>query len=374
MKIVDVEAIVVKQPTIEDIGDGSQDTVVVRVHTDAGITGVGEADSSPYVVREIIYCPASHIVCKGLRDVIIGMDPFDIDVIYEKMYQASYYYGRRSAAIHAISAIEMALWDIKGKALGLPVYKLLGGAFRTEIPAYCSVLMPDSEDEIKRIVDTYMPQGYCGIKFGWGALGYDLDTDVKLIAACRKALGKGPRLMIDIGMRWTGAKTVIRMCERIREFDLTWLEEPFSPDYLDGYRRLATATDISIAAGEEQGTLYELMELLDTGGVDILQPDMARCGGIGIAKKISDIAALKDIPVIPHAFKTGILMSASLQFIAAAKNAFILEYICQETVLSKRLIKHHFNIDAHGIIHIPDQPGLGIEVDEDVLEEYCVLK
>ena len=373
MKITDVEAIVVKQPTIEDIGDGSQDTVVVRVHTDAGISGVGEADSSPYVVREIIYCPASHIVCKGLRDVIIGMDPMDIDVIYEKMYQASYYYGRRSAAIHAISAIEMALWDIKGKALGLPVYKLLGGAFRTEVPAYCSVLMPDTEDEIKRIVDTYMPQGYCGIKFGWGALGYDLNRDVELVAACREALGKDAKLMIDIGMRWKGAKTVMKMCDRLREFDLFWLEEPFTPDYLDGYRRLAN-TDMTIAAGEEQGTLYELMELLDTNGVDILQPDMARCGGIGIAKKISDIAAMKDIPVIPHAFKTGILMSASLQYVAAAKNAFTLEYICQETVLSKRLIKHHFSIDPNGIVRIPDAPGLGIEIDEAVLEEYAVRR
>lgn len=372
MKITDVEAIVVKQPIIEDIGDGSQDTVVVRVHTDEGITGVGEADSSPYVVREIINCPASHIVCKGLKDVIIGMDPFDTDVIWDKMYQSSYYYGRRSAAIHAISAIDMALWDIKGKALGLPAYKLLGGAFRTEIPAYCSVLMPDNEEEIKRIVDTYLPKGYHGIKFGWGALGYDLDRDVKLIEACRKAMGDGPHLMIDIGMRWKGAKTVMQMCKRLEPYNLTWLEEPFSPDYNEGYARLANSTNMTIAAGEEQGTLWELTELLDTRGVDILQPDMARCGGLTIAKKIADIAALRDVQVIPHAFKTGILMSASLQFNAAIKNTFILEYICQETVLSKNLIKNHFQINDKGMVQIPDKPGLGIELNEEAIATYSV--
>jgi len=372
MKITDIEAIVVRQEQIEMIGDGSQDTVVILVHTDKGITGIGEVDSSPYVVREIINMPASHMVCKGLKEILIGQDPFDIEVLWDKMYQESYYYGRRSAGIHAISGIEMALWDIVGKALNMPVYKLLGGAYRTEIPAYCSVLMPDNEDDIKRIIDTYMPMGFKGIKFGWGALGQSREKDISLISASRRALGKGPMLMIDIGMRWKDAKTAIQMCNLLEEYDLSWIEEPFSPDNISAYKRLASSVNMKISAGEEVGTLYEFAELLDNDCIDILQPDMSRCGGISIAKKAADIAKLKEIPVIPHAFKTGILMSASLQFIAAVKNSFVLEYCSQETVLSKNLIRHHFNIDRNGNVSIPDKPGLSIELNEEILEKYSV--
>ena len=372
MKITDVEAIVVKQEQIELIGDGSQDTVVIRVHTDKGITGLGEVDSSPYVVREIVNMPASHMICKGLKEILIGQDPFDIEVLWDKMYSESFYYGRRSVGIHAISGVEMALWDIIGKALKLPVYKLLGGAYRTVIPTYCSILMPDSEDDIKRIVDTYMPMGFRGIKFGWGALGQSRGKDIALICACRRALGKEPMLMIDIGMRWRDAKTAIQMCKLLEECDLAWVEEPFTPDNISAYKRLTASVNVKISAGEEVGTLYEFAELLDNDCIDILQPDMSRCGGISIAKKAADMAKLKEIPVIPHAFKTGILMSASLQFIASVKNSYILEYCSQETVLSKNLIRHHFNIDQNGNVHIPDVPGLGIELNEEILEKYTV--
>lgn len=374
MKITDVQAIVVKQENIEMIGDGSQDTVVILVHTDAGITGIGEVDSSPYVVREIINTPASHMVCRGLKEIIMGMDPFDTEVIWDKMYWESYYYGRRSVAIHAMSGIEMALWDIKGKALNMPVYKLLGGAYRTEIPAYCSVLMPDSEDEIKRLVNTHMAKGFKGIKFGWGALGQSREKDIALVSACRRALGHSPKLMIDIGMVWGDAKTAIQMCNALKEYDVDWVEEPLSPDNIAGYKRLCEAVDVKISAGEEVGTIYEFMELLGNRCVDILQPDLSRCGGIGVARKVADMASLDNIPVIPHAFKTGILMSASLQFIASVKNSYLLEYCAQETVLSKTLIRHHFSIDSNGMVHIPDAPGLGVEIDGETLEKYALTR
>ena len=372
MKITDVEAIVVKQPDISMIGDGSQDTVLIKVHTDEGITGIGEVDSSPYVVKSIIEAPASHMVCMGLRETILGEDPFDVEKIWKKMYDSSYYYGRRSVGIHAMSGIDLAIWDIIGKALNKPVHKLIGGAFRKEIPAYCSILMPSTEDEIKRIVDTYMPKGFKGIKFGWGALGQSKEMDIKLISAARKALGKAPYLMIDIGMTWKNAKTAIQMCNSLQEYDVYWIEEPLSPDDLDGYKRLAEAVDMRISAGEEVGTLYEFKELIDHCNIDIIQPDLSRCGGITIGKKIVDMASLKGIPVIPHAFKTGILMSASLHLLAAMPEALFLEYCSQETVLSKNLVKNHFSINSNGFVSIPDGPGLGIEIDEDILKKYTV--
>jgi L-rhamnonate dehydratase len=372
MKITDIEAIVVKQPDISLIGDGSQDTVVIKVHTDEGITGLGEVDSSPYVVKSIIDSSASHMVCMGLKEVVVGEDPFDVEKIWYKMYEKSYYYGRRSVGIHAMSGIDMAIWDIMGKAVGKPVHKLLGGSYRTKLPAYCSILMPDTEDEIKRIVDTYMPKGFRGIKFGWGALGQSKEKDIRLVKAARKALGPEPYLMIDIGMVWRDAKTAIEMCNILKEFDVYWIEEPLSPDNLEGYKRLCNAVDVRISAGEEVGTLYEFKELIDGCNIDVIQPDVSRCGGLTIAKKVVDMAVMKGIPVIPHAFKTGILMSASLHLLAAMPHADFLEYCSQETVLSKNLMKNHFPVDSDGFVSIPDKPGLGIEIDEDVLKKYAV--
>jgi L-alanine-DL-glutamate epimerase-like enolase superfamily enzyme len=371
MKITDVQATVLRQPNIELIGDGSQDTVLIKIFTDEGIVGIGEVDSSPYVVKSIIEAPASHMVCMGLRDAIIGEDPFNIEKIWYKMYHLSYYYGRRSAAVHAMSGIDMALWDILGKALGQPVYRLLGGAFRDKIRAYCSILMPDNEDEIKRIVDTYMPRGFNGIKFGWGALGKDNANDVRLIRAAREALGDDPYLMIDMGMAWD-TKNAIKMAKRLEEYDLLWIEEPLSPDNIEGYARLSNSTNTKISAGEEVGTLYEFKDLIFKGEIDIVQPDISRCGGITMARKIADMAQLAGLKLIPHAFKTGILMAASLHLIASIPNALYLEYCSQETILSKHLIKNHFEVDGQGYVYIPQNPGLGIELNQDLVEELAV--
>lgn len=152
MKITDVEVIVVRQDEVKMIGDGSQDTAVVLVHTDEGITGVGEVDSAPEVVKAIVEAPSSHDQCRGLKTILMGEDPTNIEYLWYKMYYYSYYYTRRSVGIHAMSGIDIALWDITGKKYGLPVSKLLGGRFREKIPAYCSVLMPGSKKEIDELV------------------------------------------------------------------------------------------------------------------------------------------------------------------------------------------------------------------------------
>lgn len=372
MKITDIEVFLLKQEEVKMIGDGSQDTVVIFVHTDEGITGVGEVDSSPYVVKSIIEAPASHMVCKGLKEIVVGEDPFDVEKIWYKMYKESYYYGRRSVVIHAMSGIDIAIWDIIGKALKKPIHKLLGGCFRDKIPAYCSVLMPENEKDINEIVETYIPQGFKGIKFGWGALGKSKEMDIKLVEAARKSLGDKLYLMIDIGMGWRDSKTAIQMCNALKKYDIYWIEEPLSPDNIEGYKRLCDTADTRISAGEEVTTLYEFKELIDYCKIDIIQPDISRCGGITIAKKIIDMAMLTGIPVIPHAFKTGILMSASLQILASMPEALFLEYCSQETVLSKNLIKNHFIIDKNGYITIPKGPGLGIEIDEKILRKYSI--
>jgi L-rhamnonate dehydratase len=373
MKITNVETIILRQPVIEMIGDGSQDTVVVLVHTDEGITGIGEVDSSPYIVRQIIEAPASHMICIGLKDLLIGEDPMDVERLWLKMYHQSLYYGRRSATIHAISGIDIALWDIIGKKLGQPISKLLGGTFRHEIPAYCSVLMPDNEDGIKRLVDYHMPKGYTGMKLGWGGLGESYEKDVMLVSSARRALGDDKYMMIDIGKRWDNdIKTAVKSCKKFQEYDPYWVEEPFGPDFIEGYKELRSRVDVHISGGEELGTVYEFRELIFNRCVDIVQPDLSRCGGLTIARKIKDMVEMEGVSIVPHAFKTGILMSATLQFIASLPKAKFLEYCEQDTVLSKNLIQNHFAPDANGIVKIPEKPGLGIELDMDIVNRYRV--
>lgn len=373
MKITNVEAIILRQPgEILMIGDGSQDTVLIKIETDEGITGWGECDSSPYVVKTIVDCPPSHVVCRGLKDILMGQDPFDVEKIWNDMYQGSYYYGRRSVGIHAMSGIDIALWDIMGKAAGRPVHKLLGGRINSRLRAYASMLMPDTEEEVVQKAKEYMAKGFTAIKFGWGALGESREKDIRLVKAAREAMGEEADLMLDIGYLWKNSKYAEMMCKELEPFHPYWIEEPIISDDVQGFSRLTPKTTLRIASGEELTGLYEFRELIEKGGVDIVQPDMSRCGGITIAKKIADMALLNGIELCPHAFKSGILMAASIQLLAAYKGTPLLEYCSQETVLSKGLLKNHFALQMDGTVEVPDTPGLGIEVDEAAVAKYRI--
>src|SRR5262245_8572142 len=201
MRITRVEAILLRPrgPIDAAIGDGSQDGVLVRVHTDEGIIGLGEIDSSPTVAKAIIEAPASHKICTGLAALLVGENPLEIGRLWQKVYKGSLYFGRRGAAIHAISGVEIALWDIAGKAAGKPIHALLGGARRTRIKAYASTLMPDTPDDAARVIETQLKAGFQAIKLGWGPLGGEADLDCALVAAARRAGGDDFGLMIDIG-------------------------------------------------------------------------------------------------------------------------------------------------------------------------------
>ena len=372
MKITNVEVIVLRQSTIELIGDGSQDTALILVSTDTGITGIGEVDSNPYVVKAIVESPASHMACLGLGDVLIGQNPLEIGKLWNLMYEKSIYYGRRSAAIHAMSGIDIALWDIMGKALGLPVSVLLGGRYREKIRAYCSVLMPEDESGIRALVDRHMPKGYLGLKLGWGALGQSFEKDVHLARCARRAIGDDAALMLDIGMLWTDAKGALSACRAFEDLNIFWVEEPFSPDRLDSYAQLRAATRVRIAGGEEVGTIHEYRDLLDRRCVDVVQPDLSRCGGFSVARQLADLCAVSGEVIVPHAFKTGILMAASLHYIASLQNAPFLEFCEQDTALRRELTNPVFVIDPEGFVSIPDGPGLGIELNMDAVNRYRV--
>src|SRR5690349_8651938 len=225
MKITDVETIIVRLPQIEAKCDGTQDGLLVKIHTDAGQVGIGEVDSSPEVAKAIFDAPFSHTIASGLRALLIGEDPRDIERLWEKMYRGTIYFGRRGAAVHALSGADIALWDLLGKATGLPVCQLLGGAYHKRMPAYASDLMPCEPEEAARRAGFLRDAGFATMKFGWGGLGQSEAQDVALVQAIRKAIGDETDLIIDIGLCWDAATAEAR-ARRLEEFRLTWIEEP----------------------------------------------------------------------------------------------------------------------------------------------------
>jgi L-alanine-DL-glutamate epimerase-like enolase superfamily enzyme len=370
MKITRVEAIHLRLPEVNERCDGSQETLVARVHTDAGITGVGEADSSSAVAKAVIEAPLSHKICRGLAECVAGQDPFEIDRLIHRMYEGSIFFGRHGAAIHAMSAVEIALWDIVGKAIGQPVYKLLGGGFRKKFRAYASILFGDTPAETERIARGLAGQGYRAVKFGWGPMGLSEAGDIAHVRSARQGLGPDIELMVDAGLCWDTA-TAIRRAMQFEQFNLTWLEEPLHPDNIQGYARLSANSPMRIAAGEEACDADEFRQLMDVGGIDVAQVDVTRVGGLARSKRIGWDSYERHRLCVNHSYKTGINIAASLHFVAALPNTHYFEYCVEQGALRQTLTKQRFPV-MDGEICVPEEPGLGVELDEKVVAKYRV--
>jgi L-rhamnonate dehydratase len=373
VKITDVEAIVLRQAVVnEGIADGSQDDLVVRIHTDEGITGIGEVDSSPELVQALVQAPSSHAVAVSLRDVLIGEDPMDVERLWQKMYRGLIYIGRRGIALHALSGIDIALWDIKGKAEGKPVHELLGGAKRESVRAYASMLMPDTPEETAERVAALCDDGFTAVKLGWGILGQDPKHDVKLAAAAKEAAGDC-EIMIDAGLGYVAdAKTATEVARELEQLGVFWLEEPFEPDEYEAYAELADGVDIRIAAGEQDTTVWGFRELIDRGHVDLVQPDVTRCGGITELLRIAELARGRGVETVPHAWKSGIIKAASLQCNAVLPDALFQEYCISDTPINQTLTRERLPLEAGGVVRIPTAPGIGVTLDDEVVERYRV--
>src|SRR5947209_6726605 len=215
MKITRVEPIHLRLPDVNERCDGSQETLVVKVHTDEGVVGVGEADTSSLVAKAVIEAPLSHKICRGLAECVVGQDPFEIERLVHRMVEGSIFYGRQGAAIQAMSGIEIALWDIMGKVTERPVYQLLGGGFRKKFLAYASILFGDTPEVTERVGWELAGQGFRAVKFGWGPMGQSEAGDLAQVRAARQGLGKDVELMVDAGLCWDTA-TALR---RARQFE-----------------------------------------------------------------------------------------------------------------------------------------------------------
>jgi L-rhamnonate dehydratase len=374
VRITDVEAVILRQPAIDErIADGSQDDLVVLIHTDEGLTGIGEVDSAPEAVRALIDAPGSHAIANSLRHLLVDEDPLDVERLWHKMYRGLIYVGRRGIALHAISGIDIALWDIAGKAAAKPVCELIGTPKRHKVRAYASMLMPDEPAEVHERVSALRGQGFTAVKLGWGPLGANPAKDVELAAAAVGAAGDGGTILIDAGLGYgSDAKTANRVAEQLDELGVFWLEEPFEPDEYEAYAELADAVEIRIAAGEQDTTLWGFRELIERGHVDVVQPDVTRCGGITELLRIADFARTRDVETVPHAWKSGIIKAASLHVNAVLPDALFQEYCVADTPINNSLTKERLPIDAEGFVAVPTGPGLGVELDHDILARYRV--
>jgi L-alanine-DL-glutamate epimerase-like enolase superfamily enzyme len=376
MQITEVETIIVRLPQIEAKCDGTQDALLVKIHTDNGLTGIGEVDSSPEVAKAIFDAPFSHTIASGLRQLLLGEDPRDVERLWEKMYRGTIYFGRRGAAIHALSGADIALWDLLGKATGLPCYQMLGGAYQTRLRAYASDLMPPTPDAAERRAAQMRDAGFTALKFGWGPLGKDEKTDIALVAAARRGFGDENDFMIDIGLCWD-AVTAIARCRRLAEYNPYWVEEPLPPDDLVGYGRLADAgTGVRIAAGEEESTCWGFADLIERGKIDVVQADISRAGGLTESRRIAQMAHQRNLLCVPHAFSTGVLLAASAHWAASIPNGGLVEYTVAESPLATGLTGTGLLREplraVDGYLSLSDAPGLGIELDEEFIARYRV--
>ena len=370
MKITRIETIELRLGQVTEKTAGTQDTLLIRIHTDEGIVGIGEVDSSPTVSRAIITAPVSHTIVRGLEHVLIGADPLETEVLWHRMYQATIYMGRRAAVIHTMAGIDLALWDIKGKAWGQPVWKLLGGKFHDRIRAYGSILFGPTAKETENIGRALVERGFTAVKFGWEPLGESEAGDLAQIEAARRGIGDGAMLMIDAGCCYD-TRTAMKRERQFRQFNPTWFEEPLHQDNLEGYAKLAAHSETPIAAGEGEATYDECARLIDEADLDILQLDPARMGLTQIMK-VCQLARARHRRVVNHSYKTYISIAASLHFLAATPDAFVLEYCVEDSPLLQELTREKFPLDAEGLVAVPDEPGLGVTLRQETIDKYRV--
>ncbi|HWK56231.1 MAG TPA: mandelate racemase/muconate lactonizing enzyme family protein [Parapedobacter sp.] len=388
MKITNIECKILKIPGLkENATSSSQDDLVVIVHTDEGICGIGETDTGPWLAKAAIESPGSHSMAMGMRDLLIGMDPFDTGAIWEKLYTYTCMSGRRGVVICAMGAIDMALWDIKGKALGLPVYKLLGGAAKETITPYAS-LQPYGDsvtaygDSLIAWIKRAKDYGYSAAKIECtlggpynhtGLCGSDEEmTDI--IRSCRRAVGTDMRIMVDVQYLWYDARSALRTIQKWDDLDIYFLETPLQIDNLEGYALLAKEAPMRIAAGEWQNTRFEFMDLLDKGLIDVAQPDVGRVGGLTEAVRVCDMAQDRGRLIVPHCWKSGIGIAATAHLAFATPHCPMIEFLPAEmcdSALRIELVDDPIRM-INGVITLPDEPGLGITLNMDAVAKYEV--
>jgi L-alanine-DL-glutamate epimerase-like enolase superfamily enzyme len=344
----------------------------VRVHTDEDLVGIGESDTSPEILRAFVDAPYSHSSCMGLKQVLVGRDPLEIEQRWQDMYASTAYVGRRGAALHAMSAIDIALWDILGKHRNVAVHELLGPRAHADLPVYGTFIPTDVPAESAATTSRLKERGFVGAKVGGADFGYDLRADLAHLRAMRDAVGPDFWLMVDLVGRWGDDRRAQTALELYREIGLQWAEEPVPADDLAGYGTLSGKFATMIAGGEALETRFDFATFMDVARPDIVQPDITRCGGITEIARIADLAVARNIRLVPHGFSTGILNAATAHFLVTRPEAHLMEMSASDSPLFTELVQDPVRAQ-HGRISPPEGVGLGVTVNEDVLDKYRIF-
>lgn len=343
--------------------------LIVEIATDTGQVGVGEAALAPRVTKQVIDL--------YLKPILLGQNPFDSEYLWQHMYRRTMAFGRKGIGMVAISAVDIAIWDLLGKATNQPVFRLLGGKTKEKIPVYASRLYSQPLDDLAKEAKQYKDQGYRAMKlrFGWGPAdgAAGMQRNVELVRTVREVIGDEIDLMADAYMGWT-LDYARRMIPLLAPYQLRWLEEPVIPDDIAGYAALKAMNQIPIAGGEHEFTLYGFRELLDARAVDYIQFDTNRVGGISQARKISALAEAYEVPVIPHAGQMH-----NYHIVMASLNSPLAEFFpIVDVEVGNELFWYIFKgepVPRHGYIELDENlPGLGLEIDEEALKKFDIIE
>ena len=344
--------------------------VLVEISTDDGQIGWGEAFGPGRMAIGALNL---------LRPYLVGSDPLQTEKIWHDIYGRFRDHGQKGPLIDALSAVDIALWDIKGKHFKLPVHRLLGGPLRTEVPAYASGLFRyrdgDIESNLIKEAEQHVAFGYQAMKL---KIGFGVEADTRAVRAVRSAIGPGVSLMIDANGAYD-AVNAIRLARGIEEYNIAWFEEPVPQEDIDGYLEIKAKQSIPVAGGEAEFTRFGFRDILTRRAIDILQPDICAAGGFSECKKIADMAHAFGIRCSPHTWGTPIAVSASLHLLAVLPNTTsalcpilpMLEWDCTEHGIRDALLTDSFR-PKNGVVKIPETPGLGLDIDREIIRKFEV--
>jgi L-rhamnonate dehydratase len=364
----------------EDL-DGSNDTVLVRVTDAEGRTGIGEADAPAQAVAALVLRDDAHAWSRGMAGVLVGSDPVEVGARWDELAAATFYDGNAGLSRHALAAVDIALHDLAGKQLGRPAHALLGGARRERLAVYATLYRAATGHEtaaalhgaLEALVEQAVRDGYKAIKYE--AIYPEPVPDaevVKLICRLRAVAGDAVELLVDFGYRWRDWRDALWTLNRLEGARL-WLAEATLPDGdLESHAKFAARVETRIGGAELASTLAECRAWLERGRVDVLQPDVARCGGLTEMRRVADLAAMHGAAVVPHNWKTGINAAAARHLHAAAMAVPMIEVLPPtlfDSPLRRELVRPEPALED-GTLPVPQEPGLGIELVDDVVDRY----
>ena len=369
MKIVDVRTIPLRGATHDTGWPGGTDpneqmNTLLEILTDEGLRGLGSCfTSQPFVEASLTL----------LKPMLVGETPFEAERVGEKLRQQTFWLGRGGAVEHTISGLDLALWDLMGKALDQPVSRLLGGNYRDRIRPYASILF-DDPPVLRKKLEEQLSRGFRAIKMGWRPFGrVSRRLDELLVKTARETVGEDVELMVDAGgseQFWPhGVSWARETAKMLGDYGVTWFEEALKPDDLEGFKELRAVSPVMIATGEVFTRRQTFQPFITQRALDIIQPDLTKCGGLSEGRRLGWMAYDHGVLLVPHGWNTGVGVAADLALTAALPVAKWVEYQTGVPYIEE-IIDPPFRLDAEGLLHVPAGPGLGVRLNPEAIARY----